>query len=82
MSNVIHELQADHNGEFNICRYIAVAVKDYGSEGCEPIRRSDCNLTSEHVSCVGSSGNNMCGHFMGFCGNQVVRCSLTGKENK
>jgi hypothetical protein len=38
-------------------------------------------LPHEHVSCIGSSGNNMCGYYMGHCGYQIVRCALTEKEN-
>jgi len=78
---IVHELQTNDDGEFNILRYIPVAVRNYGSEGCQPLRREDCKLTHEHVSCIGSSGNNICGYYMGHCGYQIVRCALTEKEN-
>jgi len=50
----------------------AVAVEDYGSEGCKPIYKNDCPL--DDSSCIGRSGNSICGGYMGHAGNYVVRC--------
>jgi len=50
----------------------AVAVEDYGSEGCKPIHKDDCPLAG--ISCISGSGNSICGGYMGHAGNHVVKC--------
>lgn len=52
----------------------AVAVKHYGSDGCMPIYEDDCPYKGE-ISCVSSSGDSICGGYMGHAGNYVVKCS-------
>lgn len=78
-NNVINEV-VKGDAALEILHWAPVVVKDYGSEGCAPVRRSDCLLTDEHISCVGSSGNNLCSHYMGHLASHadgnIIRCSL------
>lgn len=55
---------------------LLVAVEEYGSEGLMPIYRSDCPMKNDggDVSCVGSSGDNCCGSFLGVANTHVVMC--------
>ncbi len=55
-------------------RFRAVAVKDYGSEGCIPIYADDCPHKGE-ISCISGSGGSICGGYMGHAGNYVVKCT-------
>ena len=50
-----------------------VAVKAYGGDGCIPIYADDCMYKGE-VSCVGRSGDSICGGYYGHAGTHVVRC--------
>lgn len=62
---------AYQNDRFNLIEWYPVIVQDYGSEGSEPVNAADCPLKS---SCIGSSGDNLCGYFMGFIADNIVRC--------
>jgi hypothetical protein len=55
-----------------LLNFRAVAVEDYGSEGCKPIYKDDCPLDGS--SCISRSGDSICGGYMGHAGNHVVRC--------
>jgi len=64
-----------------------VAVVSYGSEGCKPLSETqDCALVQEDasllgfVSCVGGSGDSLCGYYMGHVGNNVIRCAGARKK--
>ena len=54
-----------------------VAVKEYGSEGLEPLYRNDCRLEQDggDVSCIGGSGSTFCAHYMGEKDGHVIMCN-------
>ena len=54
-------------------RFRAVAVENYGSEGCKPIHADDCPHAGES-SCVSGSGGSICGAYYGHAGTYVVKC--------
>jgi hypothetical protein len=56
----------------------AVAVEDWGSEGCKPIYEDDCPLGG--ISCISGSGSSICGGYMGHAGNHVVKCQEKVKQ--
>lgn len=67
------------NGEIKIISWTAVAVKDYGGEGCMPIDYKECPLHQQdgsEVSCVSRSGDSLCGGFFGHYSGNVVRCVM------
>ena len=76
---VIHEIMHDKEG-YEILSWTPIAVKEYGSEGAEPLDREECLLGKECVSCVGGSGSTMCGYYMGHVSSNVVRCALLEAE--
>lgn len=78
---MITEIIVD-DGEVRLLTYRAVAVEDYGSEGCMPVFIADCPLGSPVVACVAASGNSICGGYMGHAGEHVVRCQEPMKEKK
>ena len=61
-------------------RFYAVAVSDYGSEGCTPTHREECPLTG-FVACVGRSGDNICCGYYGHAVPHVVKCREQRKAN-
>jgi hypothetical protein len=61
------------NDKPEFVRFRAVAVKDYGSEGCMPLHADDCPHGQE-ISCVSGSGDSICGGYYGHAGNHVVKC--------
>jgi hypothetical protein len=60
-----------------------VAVVSYGNDGLIPMDAKDCGMVREEaeaydsVSCVGSSGDNACGFYMGLVGRNVALCACT-----
>ena len=56
-----------------------VLTTPYGSEGMMPVQGYCKEYPENDVSCVGSSGDNMCGGFMGNQGD-IVLCSFTKKN--
>ncbi len=62
------------NGVPTFVRFRAVAVENYGSEGCMPIHAGDCPYRKE-ISCVSGSGGSLCGGYFGHAGEYVVKCS-------
>lgn len=58
-----------------------VLTTPYGSEGMMPVQGYCKEYPEGDVSCVGSSGSNMCGGFMG-CEGDIVLCSFVGGNKK
>jgi len=52
-----------------------VPVTDYGSEGRMPMLGSCPEYPETDISCVGSSGDNMCGCYMGSANEFVIMCN-------
>jgi len=76
---VIHEVMVKDE-EVEILSWTPIAVIPRGSEGCEPAVRKECLLDDEHVSCVGGSGNSLCGYYMGHVASNVIRCAALKAE--
>ena len=72
---MIQEVVTNDDGKVDIIEWHAVAVKDYGSEGCTPLHRSDCPIQDGDVACVSGSGGSICSGFYGHAGNHVIRCT-------
>jgi hypothetical protein len=72
MTNIV-EIE---DGKLRLHDVTLVAVEYYGSEGLMPIYRKDCPMKDDggDVSCVGSSGENCCGSFLGTANTHVVMC--------
>lgn len=53
-----------------------VPVEEYGSEGLMPVKGTCPQYPETDISCVGGSGDNMCGCFSGTVSNftQLVIC--------
>ena len=71
---MIQEILVNEDKEIEILTYRAVAVDDYGSEGCMPLRRTDCPVKNDVVACVSGSGDSICSGYFGHAGNHVIRC--------
>ena len=69
---MIDELLITDDG-IELVKMRVVAVKEYGDCGCMPIYADDCMYKGE-VSCVGRSGDSVCGGYYGHAGKHVVRC--------
>ena len=63
------------NNKPEFARFRAVAVENYGSEGCKPIHADDCPY-GDSGSCVSGSGGSICGGYYGHAGKYVVKCDL------
>ena len=66
-------------GEGYLMEVNLVLTTPYGSEGMMPVQGYCKEYPENDVSCVGSSGDNMCGGFMGNQGD-IVLCSFTKKN--
>lgn len=76
---VIHEIMIEGE-EVEVLSWTPIAVIPYGSQGFEPAVRRECLLKDEHVSCVGGSGSNLCGYYMGHVASNVIRCAILKAE--
>lgn len=69
------------NMEHVLQKYRLIPVEEYGSEGLMPIKNKCPNASfTDEVSCVGSSGDNMCMHYHGaegYVDNFIVKCGFT-----
>jgi hypothetical protein len=70
---MITEILVQDDGEMELIKMRVVAVKEYGDMGCMPIYADDC-MYEGTVSCVGRSGDSICGGYYGHAGTHVVRC--------
>jgi hypothetical protein len=61
---------------FETVRYMPVAVKPYGSEGCLPIDKRTCPIATDTGidSCVSAGGSSMCCGYMGHISINIIRC--------
>lgn len=75
INEVIYE-----DGKPVFVRFYAVAVSDYGSDGCQPTHREECPLEGT-VACVSRSGDSICGGYYGHAGPHVVKCREQRKTN-
>jgi len=57
-----------------------VPVTPYGSEGSMPLKGTCPEYEDSDISCVGSSGDNMCGCYMGHANEHVVQCNGGDKD--
>jgi hypothetical protein len=69
------------SGSGHIMEVNLVPTTPYGSEGMMPVKGYCMEYPEGDISCVGSSGSNMCGGFMG-CENGIVYCSFIGGTKK
>jgi hypothetical protein len=52
-----------------------VPVTPYGSNGSMPLKGTCPEYPDTDISCVGGSGENMCGCYMGHANEHVVQCN-------
>ena len=72
MKQMITEILVQDDGEMELINMRVVAVKEYG-DGCIPIYADDCMYKGKE-SCIGHSGDSVCGGYYGHAGKHVVRC--------
>ena len=58
---------------------VLVVTEPYGSEGMMPVKGYCREYPKGDISCVGSSGDNMCGGFLGAEGDIVI-CGCVGDK--
>jgi hypothetical protein len=67
------------SGSGHLMEIKVVPTTPYGSQGMMPMQGHCPEYPDNDISCVGSSGDNMCGGFMGSEGD-VVFCSFAKKD--
>ena len=60
--------------------YTLVPVEEYGSEGLMPLKGRCPEYPETDISCVGGSGDNMCGCYMGIADNFSLLVICNGGE--
>ncbi len=58
-----------------LAEFTLVPVTDYGSEGKMPVLGSCPEYPETDISCIGGSGDNMCGCYMGSANEFVIMCN-------
>jgi hypothetical protein len=70
---MVYEIIMNDKKKPYIDSYVAVAVTEYGACGCKRVYEKACSMPPE-TSCVGRSGDSLCGCFGGYIGINVIRC--------
>ena len=63
-----------------VTEHTLVPVEEYGSEGLMPLKDRCPEYPETDISCVGGSGDNMCGCYMGIADNFSLLVICNGGE--